>query len=293
MAITAAQVKELRERTGSGMMECKKALVECSGDLDQAVEFMRKKGLAKADKKADRVAAEGRVVARVSADGRSGVLVEVNSETDFVSGGDAFGSFAEQVADVVLEQAPSDLAALQAAPWPDGGDVETAQRELVARLGENIRVRRFTRFEETGATLHTYLHGSRIGVMVALGGGDEQLGRDVAMHIAASRPLCVSADEMPSDVLDKERDILRAQALESGKPPEIVDRMIEGRVNKFIKETTLLGQPFVKNPDQSIEQLLKAAGASVLGFARLEVGEGIEKVEGNFAEDVMAQVRSS
>jgi len=293
MAITAAQVKELRERTGSGMMECKKALVECNGDLEQAVDFMRKKGLAKADKKADRVAAEGRVVARVSADGRSGVLVEVNSETDFVSGGEAFGAFAEQVAGVVLEQAPADLDALQAAAFPGSVDVGTAQRELVAKLGENIRIRRFTRFEEAGAHLHTYLHGHRIGVMVALAGGDEQLGRDIAMHIAASRPLCVSAEQVPAEVLDKEREILRAQALESGKPPEIVERMIEGRVGKFIKETTLLGQPFVKDPEQTVEQLLRKAGAAVLGFTRIEVGEGIEKVTANFAEEVMAQVRSS
>lgn len=293
MAITAAQVKALRERTGSGMMECKKALVECEGDLDQAVEYMRKKGLAKADKKADRVAAEGRIVARVSDDGHQGVLVEVNSETDFVSGGDDFGAFADVVADVVLAQKPDTVAELLTCQMPGGGDVDTAQRELVARIGENIRVRRFIRFDNPEARMVHYLHGHRIGVMVELVGGDESLGRDIAMHVAASKPVCVSEAEMPADLLDKEREILRAQALESGKPAEIVDRMIEGRVKKFLKETTLLGQPFVKNPDQSIEELLSAAKACVVRFERLEVGEGIEKVEGNFAEEVMAQVRSS
>lgn len=292
MAITAAMVKELRERTGSGMMECKKALVEVDGNIEQAVELMRKKGLAKADKKADRVAAEGKIVALVSGDGKRGVLLEVNSETDFVAGGDDFGAFADTVAAAALENQPADVDALLAIQV-DGKDINTLRQELVAKIGENIQVRRFRLFNSTNGQLHTYLHGVRIGVMVELEGGDEQLGRDIAMHVAASRPVCVSDADMPAETLERERDILRAQALESGKPAEIVDKMIEGRVKKFLKETTLLGQPFVKDPDQSVEQLLKGAGAKVVSFERLEVGEGIEKEEGNFAEEVMAQVRGS
>lgn len=291
MAITAALVKELRERTGSGMMECKKALVETNGDIEQAIEHMRKKGLAKADKKADRVAAEGKIVASVSADGRKGVLLEVNCETDFVAGGDDFATFANQVAQLILDNEPADVDALLALPL-DGKDVNTVRQELVARIGENIQVRRFHTFNTDGS-LHHYLHGARIGVMVDMQGGDEQLGRDIAMHVAASRPVCVDESGMPAEVLEKERAILKAQAEESGKPAEIVEKMIEGRIKKFLKETTLVGQPFVKDPDQSVSELLKQAGASVNGFARLEVGEGIEKEEGNFAEEVMAQVRGS
>ncbi len=292
MAITAAMVKELRERTGSGMMECKKALVEVDGDIEQAVELMRKKGLAKADKKADRVAAEGKIVALVSDDGKRGVLLEVNSETDFVAGGDDFGEFANQVAAAALEHQPADVDALLALDV-NGKDINTLRQELVAKIGENIQVRRFRLFNSANGQLHTYLHGVRIGVMVEVEGGDEQLGRDIAMHVAASQPVCVSDADMPAETLEKEREILRAQAQESGKPAEIVEKMIEGRIKKFLKETTLVGQPFVKDPDQSVEQLLKSAGAKVVSFERLEVGEGIEKEEGNFAEEVMAQVRGS
>ena len=292
MAITAAMVKELRERTGSGMMECKKALVEVDGDIEQAVELMRKKGLAKADKKADRVAAEGKIVALVSDDGKRGVLLEVNSETDFVAGGDDFGEFANQVAAAALEHQPADVDALLALDV-NGKDINTLRQELVAKIGENILVRRFRLFNSANGQLHTYLHGVRIGVMVEVEGGDEQLGRDIAMHVAASQPVCVSDADMPAETLEKEREILRAQAQESGKPAEIVEKMIEGRIKKFLKETTLVGQPFVKDPDQSVEQLLKSAGAKVVSFERLEVGEGIEKEEGNFAEEVMAQVRGS
>lgn len=292
MAITAAQVKELRERTGSGMMECKKALVETDGDVEQAVELMRKKGLAKADKKADRVAAEGKITASVSSDGHQGVLLEVNSETDFVAGGDDFSGFADRVAEIILERKPADVPALLEAEFEAGKTANTARQELVARIGENIQIRRFVAFSTEGS-LHYYLHGARIGVMVDLSGGDEQLGRDIAMHVAASNPVCVDESGMPADVLEKEREILRSQAAESGKPADIVEKMIEGRVKKYLKETTLVGQPFVKDPDQTVGELLKKAGASVNGFARLEVGEGIEKEEGNFAEEVMAQVRGS
>ncbi|MCC5812385.1 MAG: elongation factor Ts [Ectothiorhodospiraceae bacterium] len=292
MAITAAMVKELRERTGSGMMECKKALVEVDGDVEKAVELMRKKGLAKADKKADRVAAEGKVVALVSDDAKRGVLLEVNCETDFVAGGDDFGAFAQTVAEAALSTQPADVETLLAASAGDK-DINTLRQELVAKIGENVQVRRFTLFNSANGQLHTYLHGVRIGVMVELEGGDAQLGRDIAMHVAASKPVCVDESDMPAETLEKEREILRAQALESGKPAEIVDKMIEGRVKKFLKETTLVGQPFVKDPDQTVAELLKGAGAKVVTFERLEVGEGIEKEEGNFAEEVMAQVRGS
>ena len=293
MAISAEQVKELRERTGSGMMECKKALVEADGDIEQAIEAMRKKGLAKAEKKADRVAAEGRIVTAVSDDGRHGVILEMNSETDFVSGGDDFTSFANAIAKIILEQQPADEDALLALPYDNERDVHTARKELVARIGENIQLRRFHRYTTDDGVIAHYLHGSRIGVMLQLEGGDAQLGRDIAMHVAASNPLAVDENSIPADVLENERNILKAQAEESGKPPEIVEKMLDGRVKKYVQENTLLGQPFVKDPDQSVGDLLKNAGATVRGFTRFEVGEGIEKQEGNFAEEVMAQVRDS
>ncbi|WP_290650195.1 translation elongation factor Ts [Aquisalimonas sp.] len=293
MAITAAQVKELRERTGSGMMECKKALVEADGDIDQAIEAMRKKGLAKAEKKADRVAAEGKIVTCISDDGRQGVILEMNSETDFVAAGEDFNRFADAVARILLKEQPRDVNALIELPFDDERDVHTARQELVARIGENIQLRRFQLYASESGQLHYYLHGSRIGVMVELEGGDAQLGRDIAMHIAASNPMAVDEQGIPAEVLEKERGILKAQAEESGKPPEIVEKMLDGRVKKFLKETTLLGQPFVKDPDQSVEALLQSAGATVKGFTRYEVGEGIDKQDGNFADEVMAQVRGS
>lgn len=293
MAITATQVKELRERTGSGMMECKKALVEADGDIDQAIETMRKKGLAKAEKKADRVAAEGKIITLLSDDGRHGVILEMNSETDFVAEGADFTNFANAVARIILEQQPADEDALLALPFDGDRDVHTARKELVAKIGENIQLRRFHHYHTESGQIAHYLHGVRIGVMVEIDGGDAQLGRDIAMHVAASSPLAVDESDMPADVIEKERAILKAQAEESGKPPEIVEKMLDGRVKKYLKETTLVGQPFVKDPDQSVGDLLKAAGASVKGFTRFEVGEGIEKEEGNFADEVMAQVRGS
>ncbi|HFC53284.1 MAG TPA: elongation factor Ts [Gammaproteobacteria bacterium] len=291
MTITASMVKELRERTGAGMMECKKALVESGGDIDAAIEFLRKSGQAKADKKAGRTAAEGRIVIRSSSDGRRAVMVEINCETDFVASDDNFTSFAEGVADLVLERQPADLESLLAAPMGEGS-VEEARKALIAKIGENITVRRFESMEVSGV-LGQYLHGSRIGVLVDLEGGDAGLARDVAMHIAASRPVCISADQVDPQLIEKEKEIFRAQAEESGKPPEIVEKMISGRINKYLKEITLLGQPFVKNPDESVEKLLAREGASVRSFARLEVGEGIEKKSENFAEEVMAQVQGS
>ncbi len=291
MAITASMVKELRERTGAGMMECKKALVETNGDLDAAVEHLRKSGQAKADKKAGRTAAEGRIVIRQDDPGRTAVLLEVNCETDFVAKDENFTAFAEAVADRILKDRPADVEALLALPIDDSGkSIEEARKELVAKIGENIGVRRFAVVEADGP-LGLYLHGQRIGVAVALEGGDEALARDLAMHVAASRPLCISADELPAEVLEKEREIFTAQSQESGKPAEIVEKMVEGKLKKFIKEVTLLGQPFVKDPDQTVEQLLKGAGAEVVRMVRLEVGEGIEKKQENFADEVMAQVK--
>ncbi|MHB8473406.1 MAG: translation elongation factor Ts [Gammaproteobacteria bacterium] len=294
MEITATLVKELRERTGSGMMECKKALVECGGDIEAAVELMRKAGLAKADKKAGRVASEGVIMIETAADGRSAALVEVNSETDFVAKGDDFQSFARAVARRVLEDNPADVDALLAMPLSGSGpSVENARRELIAKLGENMGVRRFVRYQSADGLVASYLHGGRIGVLVEIVGGDMALGKDVAMHVAASRPVCVDAGGVPAELLAKERDIFAAQSEASGKPAAIIEKMVDGRIKKYLGEVTLLGQPFVKNPDQTVEQLLTAAKATIRRFDRVELGEGIEKKTENFAEEVMAQVRGS
>ena len=288
MAINASMVKELRERTGAGMMECKKALVETDGDMDQAVELLRKSGQAKADKKASRVAADGRVI--IAVDGRKAAIVEVNSETDFVAKDENFASFADAVAAVALAFGSTDTAALSERKLPDGRTVEAARTDLVAKVGENISVRRVAQVVATDH-LGTYVHGGRIGAVVALQGGDEDLARDIAMHVAASNPACVDESGVSADLLDRERRIFAEQAAESGKPADIVEKMVNGRVAKFLKEITLLGQPFVKDPDTSVEKLLKKAGASVSGFVRFEVGEGIEKKEENFADEVMRQVK--
>jgi len=290
MAITAALVKELRERTGSGMMECKKALVEVDGDIDAAIELMRKSGAAKADKKAGRTAAEGLIVFKATADGKSAAMVEVNCETDFVTKGDDFLNFSATVAQVTLDQKPADIDALLALTMEDGETVESATKNLIVKVGENMNVRRFV-CKTTEGVLGCYLHGGRIGVLVELQGGDEALAKDIAMHVAASNPACVSEADVDPVLIEKEKAIFAAQAAESGKPPEIVEKMVGGRIKKFLKEITLTGQPFVKDPDQTVEQLLKAAGATVTGFDRLEVGEGIEKKVENFAEEVMAQAQ--
>ncbi len=293
MAITAALVKELRERTGAGMMECKKTLVETDGDIDAAIELMRKSGMAKADKKAGRVAAEGAIAMARGADGKQAVLVEVNCETDFVAKGDDFTAFADKVAQRALETGAASAAALLETPIEEGGaSVEEARKALIAKIGENISVRRVSRVESDGV-VGTYLHGSRIGVLVAVEGGDEELARDIAMHVAASKPICVSADDVPAEVIEKEKEIFSAQAAESGKPADIIEKMVAGRINKYLKEITLLGQPFVKDPDQTVEKLLAAKGAKVTGFQRLEVGEGIEKKEEDFVAEVMAQAKGA
>ena len=290
MTITASLVKDLRDRTGAGMMECKKALQETNGDIEAAVEHMRKTGLAKADKKAGRIAAEGMVAVETSEDGKHAVLVEVNSETDFVAKGDDFQNFARDVAKVALEQAPADLDALMAAKMKSGKTVNDARQELIAKIGENVQVRRLARID-TDYSINSYLHGARIGVLIDVKDGDEELSRDLAMHIAASRPVCVKAEEVPAELLEKEKEIFTAQAQESGKPADIIEKMVEGRLRKFLAEVTLLGQPFVKDPDMSVEKLLKSKGAEVVQFARMEVGEGIEKKTENFADEVMAQVK--
>ncbi|HHC71882.1 MAG TPA: elongation factor Ts [Thiotrichales bacterium] len=292
MAITAAMVKELRERTGAGMMECKKALVETGGDIEAAIEHMRKAGLAKADKKAGRVAAEGVIAIALSDDGRKVALVEVNSETDFVAKGDEFRDFAQKVAQRALDEAPADVEALGKLPMGDGDerDINTARQEMVTKIGENIQIRRMVR-AETDGLFGTYIHGGRIGVAVELKGGDTELARDLAMHVAANKPLCVKADDVPAEVLEKEREIFTAQAKESGKPDNIIEKMVEGRIRKYLQEITLLGQEFVKDPDLTVAKLLEQKGAEVVGFHRLEVGEGIEKKSENFADEVMAQVR--
>jgi len=290
MQITASMVKELRDRTGSGMMECKKALQEADGDLEVAVENMRKSGLAKADKKSGRVAAEGRVVIAISDDKKSAAVVEVNCETDFVSGGDEFLGFVTGVANTALANQPADIAALSELPLDGGQSIEEARKAMVAKIGENIQLRRFELLTTEDGTFGSYLHGTRMGVLVEMANGDDDLLKDVAMHIAASNPLCVSEAEVPAETLEKEKEILRAQALESGKPADIVEKMLTGRIRKYLAEITLVGQSFVKEPDKTVETLLSDAGATVKRCVRYEVGEGIEKKVENFADEVMAQV---
>jgi elongation factor Ts len=269
------------------MMECKKALVESGGDMDKAVEILRMSGQAKADKKASRVAADGRI-AIAEREGRA-AIVEINSETDFVAKDENFVAFAEAVAETVLTGEAQDVEALASEFLPDGRMVETARTELVAKVGENISVRRFQRVA-SGGSLGVYSHGARIGVVVSMNGGDVELARDLAMHVAAVNPSCIDESGVSAEDLDRERRIFTEQAAESGKPPEIVAKMVSGRIAKFLKEITLLGQPFVKDPDLTVAKLLQKSGASVSGFVRYEVGEGIEKKQENFAEEVMAQI---
>jgi elongation factor Ts len=293
-AITASMVKELRERTGAGMMECKKALSESGGDMESAIELLRMKGEAKAEKKAGRIAAEGVIGYYGSDDGRLAALAEVNCETDFVAKQDDLQGFANVIARRVAEESPPDVNALLALTVEPGGEtVESRRTALVAALGENISVRRFVRFQADGAGIGSYLHGTRIGVLVEIAGADETLGRDLAMHVAASRPLCVGRDEVPSDLVEREKQIYAAQAADSGKPENIIEKMVEGRLSKWLKEITLLGQPFVKDPDQTVDKLLKSRGAEVRRFVRFEVGEGIEKKADDFAAEVMAQAKGA
>ena len=292
MGISAAKVKELRERTGAGMMECKKALQGADGDIDAAAENMRREGLAKADKKAGRVAAEGCIAAPVSDDGQAAVLLEVNCETDFVGKNDEFTGFAERVARLALAQQPADTDALAGLEL-DGETVEEARRALIASLGENITLRRLRHVRVDSGVIGAYLHGSRIGSLVAIDSDDAELARDLAMHVAATAPQYLDADAVPTEQRDSERQLLIDQASDSGKPADIIEKMVEGRLRKYLAEITLLGQPFVKDPDQSVEKLLKARGANVLDYARVEVGEGIEKKQEDFAAEVRAQAQGS
>ncbi|MEN8165944.1 MAG: translation elongation factor Ts [Pseudomonadota bacterium] len=292
MAITASLVKELRERTGAGMMECKKALVESDGDIEAAIEQMRKSGQAKAAKKAGRTAAEGVIVLSFNDNNSQAAMVEVNCETDFVGKDDNFTSFASAVAERVLSGGADDVAGLMDQPLHEGEDttVNQAREALISKLGENMNVRRFARFQADNGKLISYRHGVRIGVVVEVAGGDDELGKDLAMHIAATNPICLSAEQMPQELLAKEREIVGAQAKETGKPDNIIEKMVDGRMRKYLSENTLLGQAFVKDPDITVEKLLKNKGASILQYQRFEVGEGIEKKKENFAEEVMAQV---
>jgi elongation factor Ts len=292
VAVTADMVRQLRERTGAGMMECKKSLVETAGDLDAAAELMRKQGLAKADKKASRVAAEGVIAAAISADGKAAVLVEVNSETDFVSRGDDFIAFAQEVAQLALAGRPVDVTALAALRMPSGETVDEKRRALIAKIGENLSVRRFERVESSGL-LGSYLHGTRIGTLVALEGGDAALARDLAMHVAASNPAYLAAADVPDAAKVKERDIrvamLKNDEKNKGKPDAILVKIVDGGLNKWLSEITLLGQPFVKDDKLSIEKLLAGANAKIIRYARLEVGAGIEKKQDDFVAEVMSQ----
>ncbi len=291
MAITAIMVKDLRARTGVGMMDCKRALAETAGDIDAAAELLRKKGAASADKKAGRIAAEGHVVMLCSDDGRCGVVVEVNSETDFVAKGDDFTIFVQTLAQCVLHNKPEDVENLWSLPIDAGGaTVEEARRALIVKVGENIQVRRFSVLQAvSGARISGYQHGSRIGVLVACKNGREDLGHDLAMHVAASRPDYLDEAAIPQSVLDKEKEIYRAQVLDSGKPEAIIDKILVGKMRKFVNEVTLLGQVYVKDTELTVQQLLEREQAQVLDFVRYEQGEGLEKRVDDFAVEVKQQ----
>lgn len=293
MGISATQVKELRERTGLGMMECKAALEESKGDMDAAIDLLRKKAGAKVEKKAGRTAAEGAIGIYITGDGKAAAMVEVNSETDFVAKDENFVAFANAVAARIAKNNPRDIDALNALPLIDGvaTSIADTRSALVSKFGENMNLRRFQRYAVDKGTIGHYLHGRKIGVLVELQGGGESLARDIAMHIAASRPGYVNKSDVPAAVIEKEKEIFAAQAAESGKPPEIIEKMVQGRINKFYGEITLVGQPFVKDPDTTVEKLLKSANAGVVRFARYEVGEGIERAQSDFAAEVMAQVK--
>ncbi|MCI0430226.1 MAG: translation elongation factor Ts [Rhodospirillales bacterium] len=278
MAIGAAAVKELRERTGAGMLDCKKALEAAAGDLEQAIDILRKSGAAKAAKKAARVAAEGVIVISVASGAGAAAMVEVNCETDFVARGDDFKAFADAVGKCVLRHRPADTETLFKLPLGDGREtVVSACEQLVAKIGEKIQVRRFAALEAGGGVLGIYPHGTKIGVLVSLAGGNAEIAKDIAMHIAACRPLCVQESEVPADLLAREKEIFAAQAAETGKPPALVEKIVAGKLQKYKREVALSGQAFVKNPEVTVGKFLAEAGASVRGFHRFAVGEGIEK----------------
>lgn len=290
MVITASLVKELRERTGSGMMECKKALVECDGDIEAAAEFLRKSGAARADKKAGRVAADGAINTILTGDSKTGVILEINSETDFVAKDENFQSFADAVLQTLLEQKPKSVADLYDLSLESGQSVKEALHALIGKVGEKIDIRRFEIIESEQAVA-SYLHGNRIGVLVD-SSAESDMARNVAMHIAAVSPQFIDETSVPTEFIEKEKGILIAQAEDSGKPPEIIEKMIQGRLKKFLAEVTLLEQAYVKDGDQTVGELLANAGASISGFVRYEVGEGIEKKVEDFAMEVASQLNS-
>ncbi len=290
MAITAAQVQELRQSTGCGMMDCKKALQDANGDMAQAIEVLRKKGMAKAAGKAGRIATEGLIKLKVGKEDKQSALVEINCETDFVARDDNFKQFAERILATVFSHQIDDIDVLKDIPIDGEKTVENICQELVVKLGENIHVRRMTLLQSDGL-LGGYLHGDRIGAVVALSGGNVDMAKDIAMNVVANKPQYISPEFVPEDILAKEREIYRAQVLESGKPESIVDKIVQGRVQKFLSENCLIYQPLVKNPDMTIEALLKEKGATIQAFIRMELGEGIEKKKDNFAQEVMEQAK--
>ena len=293
MAITAALVKELRERTGAGMMDCKKALVETNADLEAAIDLMRASGAAKAAKKAGRVASEGLVNVTTSDDNKDAVILEVNSETDFVTKGSAFIDFVNELGALALKNKPASVEEFLTQTLDSGETVDQAREGIIAKIGENISVRRVQSINSGKGVLGAYKHGDRIAVLTVLTGSDEDLAKDIAMHIAASKPECVSEDELSADLLEREKAIFIEQAKESGKPDDIIEKMIVGRMKKFVNEVTLYGQSFVKDPDMTVGALVKSKSSEVESFVRYEVGEGIEKKEDNFVEEVMAQAQGT
>ena len=292
MEITAALVKELRERTGAGMMDCKKALMETSADLEAAIDLMRASGAAKAAKKSGRVASEGLVNLTVSDDNKNAVILEVNSETDFVTKGSAFIDFVDALGSLALKNKPESLEAFLSQTLGSGETVDEARQGIIAKIGENISVRRLQIVTTENGVLGAYKHGERIAVLTVLSGSDDELAKDIAMHIAASKPECVSEDQLSSELVEREKAIFVGQAKESGKPDNIIEKMVVGRMKKFVKEVTLYGQAFVKDPDTTVGALVKSKGAEVESFIRYEVGEGMEKKEDNFVEEVMAQAQA-
>ncbi|CAB5494540.1 Translation elongation factor Ts [Bathymodiolus thermophilus thioautotrophic gill symbiont] len=291
MAITALMVKELRERTGAGMMDCKKALSETDGDMEAAIDLMRTSGAAKAAKKSGRIAAEGLVKVNVTDDGKTATILEVNSETDFVTKGETFIGFVDTLGALALKTTPANIEEFLKESMENGDSLEKAREDIIAQTGENVAIRRVQTVQTDNGVIGIYKHGERIAVLTLLEGGDEALAKDIAMHIAASKPECISEDDLSADLLEREKAIFVEQARESGKPDDIIEKMIGGRMKKFINEVTLAGQAFVKDPDTTVAALLKSNNATIKSFIRFEVGEGIEKKEENFADEVMAQIK--
>jgi len=291
MAITAALVKELRERTGSGMMDCKKALTETNGDMEAAIDLMRSSGAAKAAKKSSRVAAEGLVKVNISDDNKTATILEINSETDFVTKGDAFINFVDTLGALALKTKPANIEEFMTQTLENGDSLEKSREDIVAKVGENVSIRRVQTITVDTGVIGAYKHGERIAVLAVLDGGDAVLAKDIAMHVAATRPECITEDELDSDLLEREKAIFIEQARESGKPDNIIEKMIVGRMKKFVNEVTLYGQAFVKDPDTTVGALAKANNATVTSFVRYEVGVGIEKKEENFADEVAAQMK--